>query len=918
MQDIPPNSRATPEREVADSTSESEKAPIPSNLQDIPPLIDRPTPEPEVADVPNQTEKATIPGSLEDVVTQNDRATPEPDIPKQEDAPLLSVAFAIIRAFHGNRVPDGMLGAHNVPAEVLDLPIAIAIEDLVRHAKRCQKLNCPHVPSPLRAYRRMRPDAIRNAREQVYKVLWTHPDHELVVQVRKQILKNHNGLADEISTGRLLTGESLAKTLKELGANGPFVLAAVLWALEFKGPIAEMLFRILVPLAVGEDFQRSETEEDVAGDDLRRRSLKAKRESARDSARFKRAAERAMKDLQSKAQALERTKSELEGSQRRYQELEKKLEAVERQLKDTNAAYRTLQHDASKAARVNDNLRRDLRQLQDAQRELEVGRSDLARQLAGDRREIENLKLKLEAVPRGSDAVMEFLRTEESRIETDRTISSGGTRKRADEEWLLYRKLDKAFLDLYPQYRQPPPVRLKPKNSLKLIALGGSGEVGRSCYLVELGKHRILVDCGIKPSECEDLHPEIERLERVDALILTHAHTDHIGWVPALARKFPELDIYCSEGTAALIPVMLDDCHQHYMRKMFAQRERAKYIANARVVEEKYDAEDVCLVPNLLIKCSLNAEEQLPFGDVSLRFYRAGHILGAASVLIQDATGRRIFFSGDFSSFPQLTVPAADWPDELGEVDLLVLESTYGNRVHEPLDDRRDEMISFLRKTIEGKGSVILASFGLGRAQELLKLISSAQSSGELPPVPIYVDGMIKRINPIYQRLSDLQFSPIKLYEVSGEGDRQDVAASAQETPSIIVTTSGMLTGGPVLHYARLLLPDRRHRIVLTGYQDEGAPSKALRGLMEGPRRVAFQDERGDFVEFEAAMPAKEVRFSSHADQPGLVHYAGRIQPKNIALVHGEATAQQELRQRLSRLHSKSEIICGPSELTVP
>ena len=177
---------------------------------------------------------------------------------------------------------------------------------------------------------------------------------------------------------------------------------------------------------------------------------------------------------------------------------------------------------------------------------------------------------------------------------------------------------------------------------------------------------------------------------------------------------------------------------------------------------------------------------------------------------------------------------------------------------------------------------------------------------------------MIKRINPIYHRLSDLQLSPVKLYEVSGEGDRQDVAASAQETPSIIVTTSGMLTGGPVLHYARSLLPDRRHRIVLTGYQDEGAPSRALRGLIEGPRRVAFQGERGEIVEFEAAMPAKEVRFSSHADQPGLIDYAGRILPKNIALVHGEAAAQQELRQRLLQLHSKSDIICGPSELTVP
>jgi predicted metal-dependent RNase len=177
---------------------------------------------------------------------------------------------------------------------------------------------------------------------------------------------------------------------------------------------------------------------------------------------------------------------------------------------------------------------------------------------------------------------------------------------------------------------------------------------------------------------------------------------------------------------------------------------------------------------------------------------------------------------------------------------------------------------------------------------------------------------MIKRINPIYQRLADPQLSFGNLYEVSGEADRQDVAASAQEKPSIIVTTSGMLTGGPVLYYSRLLLPDPRHRIVLTGYQDEGAPSRALRDLIDGPRRVRFPDERGDVIEFEAAMPAKDVSLSSHADQPGLIDYAGRLRPKHIALVHGERTAQEVLRQRLLQTHSKSDVICGPSELSVP
>jgi hypothetical protein len=188
---------------------------------------------------------------------------------------------------------------------------------------------------------------------------------------------------------------------------------------------------------------------------------------------------------------------------------------------------------------------------------------------------------------------MAFLRAEEERIQTDKTISAGGAKQRAEQQWLAYRNLEKAFLKFRPEYIQPPPVRIRPKNSLRMSLLGGSGEVGGSCHLLELGKHRILVDCGIKPSDEQDLYPDIDWLERLDALILTHAHTDHIGWVPALIRRFPNLQIYCSEGTAALLPVMLEDCRDHYVRKMTKLRERAKYISNAQNVIDAYDEEDV-------------------------------------------------------------------------------------------------------------------------------------------------------------------------------------------------------------------------------------------------------------------------------------------------------------------------------------
>jgi len=850
---------------------------------------------------------------------------PQPEVETAASAPVegsLAPALAVLRAVLGDLVPSGPLGPETVPASVLALPIKLAIDGLIQHAKVCNNLGCPHVPPPLRPYRRMRPEAVRSARDHVHKVLWAHPDHELVVSVREQILKKHDQVAKEISTGNLLVGDRLREVLDELGTNGPRVLAAVLWALDFKGPDAEALFRSIAPLV--QDGTSRRTDPVVAQDERQVESLEARLRSAvREMKEAKRITDRALHDLQLKQQKLEKSRQELEEAQRKQRETAAELDRVQEACRVADATIRSLERDGERAAKANADVRRDLKQAQKEQRALDSERSELAGQVAAERRAVERLRLELASIPRGPDAVMAFLRTEEQRIQLERSITSGGDKIRAEREWTAYGKIERAFLDAHEQYRQPAPEKLRKKSSLRLVALGGSGEVGRSCYLVELGKHRILVDCGIKPNATEDLHPAIDRLEHLDALVLTHAHTDHIGWVPALIHKFGEIEIYCSEGTAALLPVMLEDGYGHYVRRKLAQRELAQRIHNSEAVEDAYEEKDVLDVSRFAIKCDFDEEEGLPFGDISIRFFRAGHILGAASVLIEDKSGRRIFMSGDFSSFQQLTVPAARWPDDPEEIDLLVLESTYGNRNHPPQQESRRDLLSFVREITEvRKGSVILASFGLGRAQELLKLIGTARLQGELSPsVPVHVDGMIRRINPIYRRLAQFEFPPEAFNEVSGEAERREIAHRAQDIPSIIVTTSGMLTGGPVVEYAQRLLPDARHRIVLTGFQDEGAPSKGLltdlMGFGRSARMVRVRGEDGELVEFEAAMPAKEVKLSSHADQAGLMDYAGRLRPKHIALVHGDHDAQEVLRSCLLTIHPRSEITCGPPELDV-
>jgi Cft2 family RNA processing exonuclease len=842
----------------------------------------------------------------------------DPQATANEQVVELGPWFALLRVAVGDRISQGPLDSENVPPSALALPVEVAIEHLVQHAKRCNNPNCPHVPAPLHVYRRMRPDAIRGqagSRERVFKTLWNYRDHELVRWVQDRILKAYPRVADAASSGEF-TADGLHTLLSDVGQNGPAVLAAVLWATGFKGKDAELLFRCLVALVELKQAQGTEKAEPTESPDDSTSVRSQFRAAKRERNRAVQTSEQLQHDLQLKNSALERVHRDLEDSEKKYKRTIDDVNRLRLQLRETDLAYKEAKRGGEKATNTATTLRRDLREQQKAMEEMEAARADLALRLAVERQTIKHLKLELASVPRGSDAVNVFLREEEERLEIARTIAAGGDRARADQAWTFHRKLKNAFLEAYPQYRHAAPIKARAKTVARLLTLGGSAEVGRSCYVVELGKHRIMVDCGIKPSASEDLHPRIEQMDRLDALVLTHAHTDHIGWVPALLRRFPDIGIYCSDATAALLPVMLDDCYQHYVRKITSQRDRAKYISNAAPVQEFYDKGNVQEVPWHVCKCSFNREEGLPFGDASLLFYPAGHILGAASVLLQDLTGRRIFFSGDFASFPQLTVGRAEWPEEIGDIDLLVLESTYGGREpHRPLEESRKNLVSFLEKTIEGQGSAILASFGLGRAQELLKLIDISLNAGDLPSVDVWVDGMIKRINPIYRWLASFDLSAPSIREVTGETERQEVAFSAQKHPSIIITTSGMLTGGPVLHYARHLLPDPRHRIVLTGYQDEGAPSKTLMDVASGRRTVTYQDERGGEAKFEAAMPAEQVGLSAHADQPGLLEYAGKLRPRLIALVHGESRGQQLLREQLLKIHPKSDVVCGPADL---
>ena len=874
--------------------------------------------EPAVA---QESEAATsAPTQPAAVVSDSPVASTGHDVAPEPDR--FGTTDSLMRAALGQYIPTGPLGPDTVPIALLDLALSLAISDAISHMKHCRNLNCDHLPVHLRMYRRgMRPDAIRKARDPMYRALWNEPDCFLVKRIKKTILAAHKDVSEAIAAGVLRDEQRLSDVLERLPDSPIRVLAAVLWARDFDGPAAQETFRRLVALeqALGAPGR-------LAGRQSEGRQIRDLNDRVRDETKLRKEAQRKLEELkrsiQPKDQAREKAAREIEVARRARDAAIRELEQANAQLALLRVANDELERTAKTSTTTSMSLRKEIQQLQKALRAVEADRSGLAMEVASSRRMIEQQRLKLESILTGAEAVWQFIKAEEKRIDQNRLIVSGGDRLRADAEWTLHGKLERAFLDAYPTYREPRPVIIPRKSSLKFEALGGAGEVGRSCYLLEIAGRRILVDCGIKTGAVE-AHPLIERLDHIDALVLTHAHTDHIGWVPALVKALGEFEIYCSEGTAALLPVMLDDCHNHYRRRLAGQQERAKFIRNAEPEVEAYTGDEVALIPKLVITCPFEVPEPLTFGDVSLQFFKAGHILGAASVLVQDGSGRKIFLSGDFSSFEQLTVPSARWPNELGEIDLLVLESTYGKRDQHPsLADSRQELVDFVRDVTERRsGSVILASFALGRAQELIQLIVGARRSGALDrSVPMFVDGMIRQINPAYRKLSSFDVEQSDVIEVSGESDRDDICIEAQKNPAIIVTTSGMLNGGPVVEYSRRLLEEPRHRIVLTGYQDEGAPSRALRDLAghgAGARKVTIANEGGEPIEFNAAMPAKEIGLSAHADGNGLVRYAGQLQPRCIALVHGDAESQSRLQARLALQHTKTEIVTAPSELDV-
>ncbi len=424
---------------------------------------------------------------------------------------------------------------------------------------------------------------------------------------------------------------------------------------------------------------------------------------------------------------------------------------------------------------------------------------------------------------------------------------------------------------------------------MRLAFLGGAREVGRSCILAE-GRKRVLLDCGVKIGEDQEFPLVDARLAHsLDSVVLSHAHLDHSGFLPALYSEGFRGRVSLSKPTRDLAQLLVSD-----------------YLAIAK------DSGNALPYSQKSVDAFLKSTEILEFGQPSAvsqaRLRPAGHILGAAMVELHDK--KRLLYTGDVSLRASRLLDAADLRG--ADAEILVIESTYGGKddIHPPAKDTATAFINSVQKTLDDGGKVLVPSFAIGRGQEVLFLLESYMRSGKLERVPIYLDGMVTKALRIYRhnavylkdeikrRILTSEDDPFKspFYRQPEKKDRSDVLQGGK---CVIVAPSGMLNGGPSLSYLKALAGDSRNKLVFSGFQAENTVGRLLQ---QGERRLVIHGE-----EIEVRMKIDEAHLSAHADRRELLSVVRSLPSlEKVFVVHGEERKSLEFAEAVEELAQKT------------
>ncbi len=434
---------------------------------------------------------------------------------------------------------------------------------------------------------------------------------------------------------------------------------------------------------------------------------------------------------------------------------------------------------------------------------------------------------------------------------------------------------------------------------MNITFLGGTGTVTGSKYLLETTTSKILIDCGLyqgyKWLRARNREPLPLDLQKLDAIVLTHAHLDHSGFIPALYKQGFRGPVYAHPATISLCSILLvDSGHIQEDDAKFYGKHKLSRHQNPEPLYDKATAQ-ACLS----LFQPVEFDESFQIGDIDVTLQSVGHILGAASIILQ-ANGKRVGFSGDVGrSNDSIMLP----PKPLPPLDLLMLESTYGNRLHDK-ESSLNQLAEVVNSMAKKGGALLIPSFAVGRTESILHMLATLIKEDMMPKLPIYLDSpMAINVFDIYCQYYDLnRLSKAQCFDMCNIANftktvDESKALSEIRVPHIIIAGSGMATGGRILHHMKRLLGDYRTTILFTGY---------LSGGTRGAKMIAGQNTvkiHGKWWPVKAEVKVLHG-LSGHSDYQEITQWlqSSKLKPKTkIRLVHGEPEASEAMRDHLKQ-----------------
>ncbi len=437
-----------------------------------------------------------------------------------------------------------------------------------------------------------------------------------------------------------------------------------------------------------------------------------------------------------------------------------------------------------------------------------------------------------------------------------------------------------------------------------LTFLGAAGTVTGSKHLLEIAGRRVLVDCGLfqglKELRLRNWAALPIEPSEIDAVVLTHAHLDHCGFLPRLVAAGFRGRIFCTPATQELCSVVLPDSAR--IQEEDAHQANRHHYSKHHPALPLYTEEDAALALTHLQPVGYDRPVPVAPG-VEVDFINAGHLLGSAYARVH-AEGRTILFGGDLGRYGRPVLPD---PSPVAEADVLLLESTYGDRLHE-VDTEAAQLSTIINETVERGGRVVIPSFAIGRVEELLYWLKTLESENRIPRLPVYVDSpmAVAALRFYSQRLNELDpdlrlggrhvsaFATEHFQTVESPQQSKDLVAS--HTPAIVIAASGMATGGRVLHHLVDVLPDAKNTVLFVGYQAAGTRG---RKLIEGATSVRIH---GQDIPVAARVEVNNS-MSAHADAGEIMRWLSNFTkpPKMTYLVHGEPPGLEALAARITK-----------------